>query len=80
MVYFFYATVTISRRSVTHGINGSIQCFFYLIEDMKLDEDKDWLQWYSWVLAGLGAAFLVWGFFLDLSATQWRRQRRKGDR
>jgi drug/metabolite transporter (DMT)-like permease len=44
--------------------------------------DMEWLQWYSWAMAGLGGLFLLWGFVRDLRASQWRRdhKRARGDR
>jgi hypothetical protein len=50
----------------------------YLLGDWSKHHDKDWVQWYSWAIGGVGAAFLVWGFAIDLSAARWRR-RRRGD-
>ena len=51
----------------------------YVLGDMSTQDDKDWIQWYSWVLAGIGVAFLLWGFVIDLSAARWRRHRHRGD-
>jgi hypothetical protein len=44
--------------------------------------DLDWIQWYSWCLAGIGTAFLIWGFVRDIEVTIGRARRRqaKADR
>lgn len=43
--------------------------------------DLEWLQWYSWSLAGLGGVFLLWGLARDIAATMARKSRfRHGDR
>lgn len=39
--------------------------------------DRDWIQWYSWCLAGVGAAFLVWGFVRDIEVTVERARRKQ---
>ena len=52
----------------------------YVLGDMSENGDKDWVQWYSRVLAGIGVAFLIWGFIIDLSAAHTRRKRHRGDR
>jgi hypothetical protein len=38
--------------------------------------DLDWIQWYSWCLAGLGAAFVIWGFIWDIEISIERSRRR----
>jgi ABC-type nickel/cobalt efflux system permease component RcnA len=44
------------------------------------DDPQTWLMWYSFALAALGGAFMVWGFVRDIGAERWRRHHRhKGD-
>jgi protein-S-isoprenylcysteine O-methyltransferase Ste14 len=39
--------------------------------------DRDWIQWYSWWLAGIGLAFLIWGFVRDIEVTVERARRKQ---
>lgn len=41
------------------------------------DGDLDWVQWYSWCLAGIGAAFVIWGFIRDIEVTMQRAHRKQ---
>lgn len=54
-----------------------LMCVYQLRNDSP---ELSWMKWYSIILTGVGAAFMVWGLWLDLSVRRWRDHRRhKGD-
>ena len=65
-------------RMMTGAIMILAGSFLLGICELK-DDPQVWMVVYSYVLAGVGIGFLLWGFLHDIAVYSRRRSRQKGD-